>query len=99
MTTGRATARTGSLLETANSDVAALCLQLLVELSQRHVRVAVDGLSGIQRVGRSLEFLYAYDGYIYIIIYISLSLYVVYNLYPLYYKYIYIHIYIYLCEI
>lgn len=36
MTTGRATARTGSLLETANSDVAALCLQLLVELSQRH---------------------------------------------------------------
>lgn len=37
MTTGRSTSRTGSVLESSRSDVAALCLQLLVEVSQRHV--------------------------------------------------------------
>eukprot|EP00438_Fugacium_kawagutii_P014744 Skav202468 [mRNA] locus=scaffold149:489712:492480:+ [translate_table: standard] len=37
MTTGRSTVRTGSVLDASRSDVAALCLQLLVELSQRHV--------------------------------------------------------------
>lgn len=36
MTTGRSTSRTGSILESSRSDVAALCLQLLVEVSQRH---------------------------------------------------------------
>merc|ERR1719253_2536025 len=39
MSSGRTTARTGSALEAAaasRSDVAAMCLQLLVELSQRY---------------------------------------------------------------
>merc|ERR1719499_2990080 len=39
LSTGKATARTGNAIEAAassRSDVAALCLQLLVELSQRH---------------------------------------------------------------
>merc|ERR1711920_213394 len=43
MATGKATARTGSALEAAassRSDVAALCLQLLVELSQRHAQMS-----------------------------------------------------------
>merc|ERR1712151_1446256 len=43
MSTGKATARTGSSLEqaaTARPDVAALALQLLVELSQRHAVMA-----------------------------------------------------------
>lgn len=36
MTSGRTTPRTGSQLDLRSTDVAALCLQLLVELSQRH---------------------------------------------------------------
>merc|ERR1712113_1049409 len=42
MTSGMTTARTGPTLEAASvkSDVAALCLQLLVELSQRHAGMA-----------------------------------------------------------
>mmetsp|Transcript_66905 Transcript_66905/g.144342 ORF Transcript_66905/g.144342 Transcript_66905/m.144342 type:complete len:129 (+) Transcript_66905:1-387(+) len=43
MSSGKTTARTGSALEaaaTAKSDVAALSLQLLVELAQRHSQIA-----------------------------------------------------------
>jgi len=43
MTAGRTTARTGSTLDAvaaSRSDVAALCLQLLVELSQRHAAMS-----------------------------------------------------------
>merc|ERR1712176_672554 len=43
MSSGKATSRTGSTLEAAaasQSDVAALCLQLLVELSQRHAQMS-----------------------------------------------------------
>merc|ERR1712176_381405 len=43
MSPGKATARTGTALEaaaTSRSDVAALCLQLLVELSQRHAQMS-----------------------------------------------------------
>merc|ERR1712113_63967 len=42
MSSGKATARTGTALEaaaTSRTDVAALCLQLLVELSQRHAQI------------------------------------------------------------
>ncbi|CAJ1347962.1 unnamed protein product, partial [Effrenium voratum] len=41
MSSGRATPRTGSTLDAGNrADVAALCLQLLVELSQRHAAMS-----------------------------------------------------------
>lgn len=43
LSTGKATARTGTSLEAAaasNSDVASLCLQLLVEMTQRHAAMS-----------------------------------------------------------
>ena len=51
MTSGRSTPRTGSQLDLRSTNVAALCLQLLVELSQRHVDPAElrHGLSGLGR--------------------------------------------------
>ena len=80
MTTGRATARTGSLLETANSDVAALCLQLLVELSQRHVRkpqwMAFRGSKGVVDHWNFWMIWWVYIIYIYIYIYLFIYLFI-----------------------